>query len=327
MGFGTLAPLMRWRPILLLALVAAEGATATASEPPLAEAPAVEIVTAPEVRVIHVPPLESLTPATSSMSSAFDEALREIEWTVSTSSTVSNLGFSWGMTVDRLVRLNPTLEGAEHVQAGTRLVVYRDDPEEPTRSIGRPNHGKLSNGMPLPEGESWRLRDRRVRDYGTRLTVRSLVQAFARYGRLHPDGPKIHVGEISTRKGGRVFPHKSHRTGRDVDIGYILKPGVLGEHYWRRATPEMLDVERTWTLIESIVQSGDVQKIFVSSRLQKPLREHAKARLSQAEFGKYFRIPGGGSGQRYLISHENGHRDHFHVRFGCESGDRRCRGS
>ncbi len=314
---------MRWRSIVLLALLASEGRMATASEAqvqPLAE----EI---PEqVRLVNVEIPDAVVPVVEPPVAADALDLSEVRWTVGAAMPVPALAKLWGMRVPALLQMNPALADVAVAQPGTSLVVFVADDDAKTESVGSPHRGRLTNGIPLPEGPHWRLRARRIRAYGAEGTVRSLVTAFNAYGAAHPDGPPIHIGELSYRKGGRAWPHVSHRTGRDVDIGYVMKPGTLGERHWKRADETTLDVEKTWTLIKAIGDTGRVQRMFVSAKLQHIIKAYARTVDSDEEVAKYFRTPGAGPQQRYLITHENGHRDHLHVRFRCDPEDRRCRG-
>src|SRR5690606_27405971 len=154
--------------------------------------------------------------------------------------------------------------------------------------------------------------------------ILAMVTAFERYGRAFEGAPPVSVGEISSRRGGRARPHVSHRTGRDVDLGYVLLPGTEGRH-WKRANEGNFDVEKNWALIRALVDTGEVQQIFISRRLQRLLEPLARAELGAEEFARYFRVPGHDPEQAPLLRHQDGHRDHMHVRFRCEHGNARCR--
>jgi len=279
---------------------------------------------------VELPTLSEPTPPPKPVAVVPAEAepridLDAVHWTAPVDESVERLAMRWGLTTRRLVRLNPSLDPDGMVAAGTRLVVYRPDPDEPTQSIGAPNRGRLRGGIPLPEGRYWQLRDHRKRAYGTRDTITALLQAFNAYGEAFPDAPPIRLGEISQRNGGRVFPHVSHRTGRDVDIGYILTRAPSEGRYWVTARPETFDVEKNWFLIKALVSTGKVQRIFISASLQKLLRERAAEELTPEEMARYFRMPGRDRDEPPLIRDWNGHRDHMHVRFRCEEGNKCCR--
>jgi murein endopeptidase len=249
--------------------------------------------------------------------------LTEVHWTVDGHQSLDTLSTKWGLRVSELQALNPSLQDRDEVVGGEPLVVYRADPTVPTQSVGAPNKGRLMHGLPLPEGEEWMLRPMRRRAFGTRTTIESLVRAFTVFGAEYPDTPPIRVGEISGPRGGRANPHKSHRSGRDVDIGYVLKnPPSNG---WRRATPRDFDTERNWALIRALVETGNVQQIYVSAGLQKLLKKHAAKDLGPEELAVYFWDDAAGPQQEPILKHQDGHRDHMHVRFACEPENPRCR--
>ena len=253
-----------------------------------------------------------------------DFDLSKVRWTVPKTMQLADLASQWGLSAKALRVLNPELRGKRRVREGSELVVFSADPDEPTRSLGAPNRGKLNNGVPLPEGESWRLRQRRVRLYGTTVMVESMLQAFEAYGAEYPDSEEIRVGDLSNRKGGRLSPHKSHRTGRDVDIGYIVAPGARGERYWQRADEETFDAERNWFLVKALIETGNVQQIFMSSRLQKLIMPLAERELSPEQMARYFRRANPDPRSPSIVKHWKGHLDHMHVRFRCEEGNARC---
>jgi len=255
-----------------------------------------------------------------------DEHLREVYWTVPERSTTDLLAANWGLG-STFFTLNPALEPGEKVDAGARIKVYAADPTKPTRSVGHPNRGRLQNGLPLPEGSSWRLRPNRRRTFGTHKTISTLVDAFQAYGERYPDAPPVRVGEIAKRRGGRAKPHASHRTGRDVDLGYIGVAEDDGEVRWQRMGESTLDAEKSWFLIHELIKSGNVDTIFISSRLQKFLYRAAKAQgLPEEEVRRIFQHPRHPDSPSAIIKHWRGHVNHMHVRFRCEDWNSRCRG-
>jgi len=250
---------------------------------------------------------------------------RDVFWTATEPKTAVQLASDWGVQLSDLTALNPDIDPESKLASGTQLRVYQYDPSQPPQSIGTPNRGKLRNGMPLPEGDSWRLRPVRRRAYGTEVTVTSLVEAFESYGHQYPDGPKIRVGEIAKRSGGRVAPHASHRSGRDVDIGYIFNGDDNGENRWAYMTERNFDAEKNWYLIQEILKSGKVQTMYISKKLQKLLHKEAAKTLSEPELAALFEYPRTDASPHAVLQHWRGHHDHMHVRFECEPGNRRCR--
>jgi murein endopeptidase len=257
---------------------------------------------------------------------AIDDELAEVRWSIERDMRFNEVALHWGMWPDDLRELNPEHAKTEVFPAGTALVVHRADPHEPTMSIGAPNRGRLKAGIPLPEGEHWRLREFRPRGFGAKHTISALLTAFRSYGETHPDGPQIRIGEISRRTGGRVKPHVSHRSGRDVDIGYVLHKSVRDtQHWWRAATADNIDAKRTWELIESLIATGEVQQIFMSAKLQRLIAAEAAKQLPPEQVASIFSATNPDPSVHTIVRHEHGHRDHFHVRFDCEDGNVRCR--
>lgn len=249
----------------------------------------------------------------------------EVWWTARETRTAGQLASDWGVGFGTLAALNAGVDLESPLPAGTRLLVYKYDPDHPPQSIGSPNRGKLRNGMPLPEGDSWRLRPMRRRAWGTHTTVAALVDAFEAYGERYPDSPKIRIGELAKRTGGRVAPHASHRSGRDVDIGYIFKGEDNDDDRWRYMNERNFDAEKNWVLIKEILASGQVQSIYISRKLQKMLHKEAAKELSPAELTAIFEYPRSPGSNTAVLQHWRGHHDHMHVRFRCEPGNRRCR--
>jgi hypothetical protein len=286
------------------------------------------------VQAMHFEPnaavLQSITvpqqpPAAKAEAEAAPVPVGEVFWTAREPKSVQQQASEWGLKYSDLLSLNPDLTEDAVLPEGARLKVYQHDPENPPQSIGSPNRGKLRNAMPLPEGEAWRLRPVRRRAWGTHVTVTSLVEAFEAYGEHFPDGPKIRVGELAKRSGGRISPHASHRSGRDVDIGYVFRGDDDGEDRWRFMHERNFDAEKNWYLIQEILASGNVQTIYISKKLQKLLHKEAAKTLPPEQLAALFEYPRTEQSPHATLQHWKGHHNHMHVRFQCEPGNRRCR--
>ncbi|MFO0635505.1 MAG: penicillin-insensitive murein endopeptidase [Nannocystaceae bacterium] len=256
------------------------------------------------------------------------DELDVVHWTVEQRTRLDEVASNWGMWPEDLRELNPALGEPEWIEAGTSLVVHVTDRRKPTQSVGAPNKGHLLRGIPLPEGPHWQLREHRPRAFGSRTTIRALLDAMRAYGAADPQAPALRVGELSRRSGGRIEPHVSHRSGRDVDIGYVMR-GPVGkdERFWRTATPKNLDVARTWAFVQALLDTGEVQQIFISSKIQKLLAREARKTLPPEQVALIFSAVNRDPKIHTLVRHEHGHRDHMHVRFVCEAGNLRCRTS
>jgi len=95
-----------------------------------------------------------------------------------------------------------------------------------------------SINTPLPaSGDGYKTYNREDggRDqYGTLKTIAAIVTLGLVWHRQRPFFP-FAVGDVSRRGGGPFPPHKSHRTGRDVDFRPLRKDGQNLPCTWRDA--------------------------------------------------------------------------------------------
>lgn len=147
--------------------------------------------------------------------------------------------------------------------------------------------------------------------WGTPLTVRRLSEVMTAYHQHFPEASPIWVHDLSRRFGGRLRPHRSHDTGQDVDIRLVLEHETT---HCERATPHTLDLEKTWFLLLRLIDTGDVQVIFLDRQLQRALFVYARDDLGYTEdaLASILEYPGRRSG---IVRHWRGHADHLHVRF------------
>lgn len=190
-----------------------------------------------------------------------------------------------------------------------------DAPAEPSAlpvslSIGSPDAGLLVNPVAMPEGAFWTIRNP-AETYGTTETIGYLQRAIETVQLQFPDSPRLVIGDISRADGGRLNRHKSHQSGRDVDLGLYYRGGEARD--FRSADARSLDVERTWALIKALVTETDVERIFLDRSLQRLLEAHAR------ELGedRWFAGLAGRAraGRDAILQHERRHKDHLHVRF------------
>jgi penicillin-insensitive murein DD-endopeptidase len=108
-----------------------------------------------------------------------------------------------------------------------------------TGSIGLPSRGVLVGGTELAfAGEGYRFLRRNDRHFGTPRVVRAIAQAASSVAQLRP-GAQLTIGDLSSPGGGRLLPHLSHRSGRDVDLVFYLQT-LAGVPV---AAPDFLSVE------------------------------------------------------------------------------------
>jgi murein endopeptidase len=143
--------------------------------------------------------------------------------------------------------------------------------------------------------------------------------------------PRVHtlaIGDFSAKKGGSISEHRSHQSGRDVDLGFYFKKKPKGyPDSFVGHDEATLDLAATWALLHAFARTADsangVQAIFVDFEVQEKLYEWAKDHgVPVDHLDRVFQYPDeGGSG---LVRHHPNHHDHFHIRFKCPEKDSGC---
>jgi len=203
-----------------------------------------------------------------------------------------------------------------------------------TISVGKPSHGYLLEGVRLPDSgegfltrEVWRNRNNR---FGTDETI-DLVTGVARRMLAQVSDARLVVADLSGQGGGaqRAF-HRSHQTGRDVDLLYYMRDAsgqpfeADAMHVFNAATRATdasgltVDIPRTWLLVRELVTAPEaaVQWIFMYEPIASRLLDHARqigepdAVIARAR--RTLRQPGDSAR----------HDDHLHVRVYCSAADR-----
>lgn len=226
----------------------------------------------------------------------------------------------YGLNASELAAMNPELD-LNALPSGTQLRVYQYLAERPSLSRGAPSRGRLLNGAPMPEGEFWIVR-RPDLAWGTNETVSHLVRGFSHVGAAVPAAGTPMVADISRRRGGRLRPHRSHTTGRDVDVTYYQSNGRSA--IWERTTRSTLDHAAQWELFRYWIEQDIVTYIFIDHRLSRSLYDYA---VSRGEDAALLEKAFGERRGRGILRYSPGHDDHFHVRFRCAEHDTVCRES
>jgi len=215
-----------------------------------------------------------------------------------------------------------TLEIAPGVGKDARAVLGQ--------SLGSPSRGKLLRASRLGRDRAW-YRRRLDRTYGAAHVINHVRRAITAARRKHRKTHSLAIGDISARRGGRISGHKSHQSGRDVDLGfyYSRKPRAYPEEFVV-ATPRNLDFDATWSLLLSLAATADadggVERIFLGYDVQKLLYDWARRRgYPQRKLNRLFQYPHGRYTPHGLVRHEPGHNDHFHVRYKCLARDKKCK--
>jgi murein endopeptidase len=193
--------------------------------------------------------------------------------------------------------------------------LLRTSPERlGSASVGQPHRGSLLNGVQLEPSPLWHA-VRPERSWGTSQTIAALTRAIEAVHRRFPGTPALQIGDLSRERGGYFRPHRSHQSGRDADVGYYY---LEGPAWYRRASAENLDVERTWALVEAFVSGGDVEYLFIDRSVQALLRAHAEATGEDPNWLESVF----GNRRTSIVRHAWGHQTHLHIRFHDQRAER-----
>lgn len=218
--------------------------------------------------------------------------------------------------------LNPEVD-LNAIERGQKLLVWKRDPGKVSESRGKANRGRLIHGEPMPPGEGYRILYPH-RAFGTYYTVSEVVRVLDDFHARFPNTPDLLVGDLSVRTGRQLRPHKSHQSGRDVDITYPRKTEPRTYRmftYIRRAD---FDIEKTFWLVKHFLDRGHVEYMFIDRKWQYRLWKYAKDQGATDEWlSATFQYRSARPGKA-LIRYSRGHDKHLHIRFKCQETDRRC---
>ncbi len=223
---------------------------------------------------------------------------------------------------------NPGVSLERELGPGTKIVVWSSPGDDfVSESVGYAGDGSLVGGVPMVDGPGRMLRMEPWKSYATRYNIAILDGVLRHWAKRFPEDRPLLVGNMSAAKGGRLRPHSTHRSGRDVDLSYPQKV-IAGEEYnWREMNARNLDADRTWGLLELLVESGELELVLIDSKLQKLLYDHAVAtgRVPRGELGFWLEYPRSPGSVETIVRHHAGHVDHLHARFKCQPGESRCK--
>ena len=209
--------------------------------------------------------------------------------------------------------------------AGRAQVVDWGSPPTPTAApveiVGGYNRGCMGGGVTLPlDGPGYLvMRTSRNRYYGHPDLVRfieTLAAELAAQGH-----PGLLIGDMAQPRGGPMNSgHRSHQSGLDVDIWFLLKPaaGLSAAARESLSAPSLVtpgggSVADDWSeaqtqALRAAALAPEVDRIFVNAAI--------KRHLCETE-----------AGDRSWIGKLRpwwGHDDHFHVRLACPADQTLC---
>ena len=198
------------------------------------------------------------------------------------------------------------------------------------QSVGAPWAGRLQHATALPPGDGYFLR-RPGRAYGTQTTIELTERAIGETLDAFPDEHVLAIGDISAPSGGTITQHRSHQSGRDIDVGLFYRDKPAGyPASFVHADEDNLDCAATFKLLESFLATADddggVQMIFLDFDVQGILYDWALDHgVSERRLERIFQYPHGRGSSEGIVRHEPNHDNHMHVRFRCPAEDTGCR--
>jgi penicillin-insensitive murein DD-endopeptidase len=197
-------------------------------------------------------------------------------------------------------------------------------------SVGYPHGGAQTSALELPvAGPGYvRFRPNDKVYWGQPELVNGIQSVAKRVQSRFGGGPPIVLGDLSARYGGNIPRHNSHRSGRDVDLLWLLmtpegrpvrSPGFVkvgpdglavdpgSGRYYR------LDVERQWQVIKAFLTTPElgVQWMFCATWIEALVIQYARALGEPDEL--VWRA------QTVMLQPADSlpHDDHIHLRLAC----------
>ena len=230
--------------------------------------------------------------------------------------TIVSIADRYDINPQQLIRFQQgRLENPDELRIGQRLVVWQDGGIVPGFADEDDEAGgALPNGIQLPPGRHYEIKSSALA-WGTPSTIRLIQSAVSKYER-RGRRPVVHIGDISRKGGGNFPPHKSHRTGQDVDVGYVLKRGDYSNSHFASVTKDNFDAKHSWELLKAFLDTDQVRYVFMDYRIQGWLYDYAKGHgVSQSALDELFQYPRSKRRAYGIVRNDPGHDDHFHVRF------------
>jgi penicillin-insensitive murein DD-endopeptidase len=192
------------------------------------------------------------------------------------------------------------------------------------QSIGKVTSGCLRGAETLPKnGQGYQvMRLSRARYFGHPELVQ-FIQKLGQTAQNQGLGTLL-IGDMGMARGGPTLSgHRSHQSGLDVDIWYLLAPetekrelSISERETWGAPSVVMTSGNginpSQWSpanekILEAAAQSSEVDRIFVNARIKQVLCDRKSNRDWLQKIRPWF-----------------AHADHFHVRLKCPAGNIHC---
>ena len=248
--------------------------------------------------------------------------------TVAPGDTLAEIAATHATTTTALRELNH-LRGSVIRTGQTLRLPVGPWPSKTGQSRGPVDAGSLADPDQLGPDPAYHLR-RPERTWATAHLVGHVARAVTA---VHATGLPRHplaIGDLSAHDGGPLEGHRTHQSGRDVDLGFYFRSQPKGyPAQFVAASDAKLDADATWALVEELVatadQPGGVVLIYLDYDVQAPLYDAAlRDGWTADELRRVFEYPDGRGAEGRIVQHLWNHHDHLHVRVGCPPRDRGC---
>lgn len=201
-----------------------------------------------------------------------------------------------------------------------------DVPATDSQSIGKVNRGSLQNAVEVPFDSRYyalnQIARPRERNYATNELYIAIQKAGCAVYTAYKS--KITFNDISDKDGGPLFPHASHESGRDIDLGFICKRGDERYPCYQVVTEgngvvSDFDPEANWLFVKTLFQVSDVRLLIINQNIVNAIIGWAEANEQDKDLVKRIKAK---LNQDTLSNHIT----HYHYRVGCAQGDDRCVG-
>ncbi len=200
------------------------------------------------------------------------------------------------------------------------------------QAFGVYDRGWLKNPDKLPNTGNGILKlfQPRDRGYGTLDMVSLITAAGKKIHREMPATESLQIGDISDANGGQLGGHGSHQNGLDADIVFLRRNHRSMDPTTQKTTStgfdedfvdsrgvvtKNLDIEANWKLIQILVDTGRVDRIFVDHRIKNAFCAYAVANGRRAKWAETLR----------KLRHWPNHQDHMHLRITCPEKSLDCK--
>jgi len=195
-------------------------------------------------------------------------------------------------------------------------------PSDASGSVGRSDHGALRNGVQMTTGPEITVLEP-GKAWGTQELTSILQMAAQKMREAYPDTVPLVVGHLSAENGGLLRGHVSHQSGRDVDVALYAKNNKFIRGF-AKMNAELLDVDKTWYLLETLLDTGRMKYIFLDWDVQKLIYEEIKIAVPEDVLEQYFQYPRPKGFKKCIIQHLPNHQNHLHIRIHCPKEDKYC---